>query len=195
MTDYYENNSLEYFEATFNIDPSSFLNPLVERLEPGSTILDIGCGSGRDLLWLKNKGLNPTGLEKSTTLARLARENSCCPVITADFLAYDFSQEGFDGLLLVGSFVHLERDQLAPMLKSICMGLKYQGLMFLTLKEGQGVQNSKDGRIFTLWEQQHLEKIFSEQGLKVLNFSRQVSKIRNSDIWLGYLLQINRTNG
>lgn len=193
MDDFYEKNSQEYFESTVNVDPSSFLTPIAERLRKGSTILDIGCGSGRDLLWLRNKDYEPTGLERSPTLARLARENSGCPVITADFVAYDFSQARFDALLLIGSFVHLEREQFINMLKSICLSLNNNGLIFLTLKEGKGHQSSEDGRVFTLWEQAQLEPIFIKQDLQVLNFSRQVSKIRKSDTWLGYLLQKNKS--
>ena len=46
---YYEENSEEYFNSTVNIDPGSFLNPLLKLLSPGSTVLDLGCGSGRGL--------------------------------------------------------------------------------------------------------------------------------------------------
>jgi hypothetical protein len=44
---------LDYFVSTFDIDPSSFLAPLADRLQKGETIQDIGCGSGRDLHWLQ----------------------------------------------------------------------------------------------------------------------------------------------
>jgi len=47
--DYYKENFKEYFDRTFSLDPSSFLAPVAERLSSGATVLDAGCGSGRDL--------------------------------------------------------------------------------------------------------------------------------------------------
>ena len=151
--------------------------------------MDIGCGSGRDLLWLYEKGFKPTGIEKAVSLAELARQNSECPVITADFMTYNFSQLEFDALLAVGSFVHLDRTQFSPVLNSVLKALNKSGYIHLTLKEGEGMQSGPDGRTFTLWQQCDLEKIFSYQNLTVLDVSRQDSKIRKNDVWLGYLLQ------
>ena len=71
--DFYETHSLSYRNQTVNIDPFPFLEPLTRHLEKGSEILDIGCGSGRDLLWLKERGYQPTGFERSSGLAELAR--------------------------------------------------------------------------------------------------------------------------
>jgi len=50
MKDFYRENHSKYFERTFNIDPSSFLSPLAAKLSYGAFIVDVGCGSGRDLL-------------------------------------------------------------------------------------------------------------------------------------------------
>jgi len=61
MTDYYHKNFKEYFQKTFSLDPSSYLSVFTGILTPGSEILDIGCGSGRDLLWLTRRGFNAVG--------------------------------------------------------------------------------------------------------------------------------------
>jgi SAM-dependent methyltransferase len=50
MPDFYQKNYKVYHEKTFSIDPSSFLAPLAKRLPAEAFILDVGCGSGRDLL-------------------------------------------------------------------------------------------------------------------------------------------------
>ncbi|MBU2515891.1 class I SAM-dependent methyltransferase [bacterium] len=192
MSDYYNEHYREYFESTFFVDPSSFLTPLSERLAQGATVLDIGCGSGRDLLWLKKKGFQPTGFEYAPNLAEIARQHSGCPVLEGDFSTFDFSQLRFDALLLVGALVHVERTRIKPILSKICKALSGEGYVYLTLKEGQGQQHADDGRIFTLWPQDDLEKIFTELNLTILDISKQVSKIRKSDVWLGYLMKMKR---
>ncbi|NPA25655.1 MAG: class I SAM-dependent methyltransferase, partial [Deltaproteobacteria bacterium] len=47
MNDFYQEQAAAYYAATVGIDPTSFLKPLADRLEPGAAILDVGCGSGR----------------------------------------------------------------------------------------------------------------------------------------------------
>ena len=112
MTDnhYYHTHAQDYFNQTIEVDPSSFLLPLVKYLTPGSKILDIGCGSGRDMLWLKQRGFNCTGLERSPDLAALARQHSALPVIVADFESFDFSRMNMDPVLLIGALVHIPND-------------------------------------------------------------------------------------
>ena len=39
-------------------------------------VLDIGCGSGRDLKWLRERGFSVTGFERSKGLAALARRHA-----------------------------------------------------------------------------------------------------------------------
>ena len=103
MTDYYQENYNAYHEKTFSIDPSSFLEPLARRLPTEAFILDVGCGSGRDLLWMKKRGFEVIGFERSPGLAELARENAGCEVIEADFETYDFSATMVDAVIIVGS--------------------------------------------------------------------------------------------
>ena len=85
MPDFYQENFKAYHQKTFSIDPSSFLEPLARRLPAEAFILDVGCGSGRDLLWMKKRGFDVIGFERSPGLAELARDNVGCEVIEGDF--------------------------------------------------------------------------------------------------------------
>ena len=91
MSDYYQENYKAYHEKTFSIDPSSFLTPLAQRLPAEAFVLDVGCGSGRDLLWMKKHGFEVIGFERSPGLAELAREITGCEIIEGDYETYDFS--------------------------------------------------------------------------------------------------------
>jgi len=52
----------QYHDQTVSIDPASFLSPLIRCLSPSSVILDVGCGSGRDMRWLKDEGVSADGV-------------------------------------------------------------------------------------------------------------------------------------
>ncbi|WP_462323757.1 class I SAM-dependent methyltransferase [Desulfoplanes sp.] len=185
----YETDPETYFRATRNIDPSSFLAPLEERLPPVSRILDIGCGSGRDLKWLSERGHQPVGIERSQGLARLARNHSGCPVIRADFSDFDFSRIRAQGVVLVGALVHVEPETLPGILARIFTSLLPGGHGLLTLKQGHGTRTHSDGRTFVLWQDDDLRKIFRDLGLIVVDARTQVSRLRPEDLWLGYVLQ------
>jgi len=189
MPEFYEKNHEDYFHSTVNIDPSSFLSPLLHYLEPEAEILDVGCGSGRDLLWFADKGFSAIGIERSPGLAKLARTHAKRPVIEADFGSYDFSQHHCDAVVLIGALVHVPREGLPQILEAIASCLKPNGSMLITMKEGRGVRHFPDGRLFTLWQREDLEDIFKKTGFEVQEFSRKTSKLRQDDVWLGYVLR------
>jgi len=191
LNNFYEENYQHYFNSTVGLDPSVFLEPFTRLLEPQATILDIGCGSGRDLRWFARMGFQPTGFEQSPSLARLARQHADCLVIEGDFHSYNFSQLQFFALAFVGSLVHLPKDDVPAILQSTCQALVPNGVIFITMKEGKGTSSVADGRIFTLWLREEIEKIFAENNLRILEFSRQISKMRPEDTWLGYVLRLN----
>ena len=188
MNDYYQLNYKAYYERTFHIDPASFLKPFADRLVPGATVLDVGCGSGRDLLWLKNRGFAVTGFERSPGLAALARTGAGCPVIEGDFKAFDFSGLAFDALLLCGSLVHLSHEQLPGVLDNIIEALNTPGRVFLSLKSGRGHRTDALGRTFYFWQAGDLERILKEREFEIMEFNRSVSAAGTGEQWLGYVL-------
>ena len=187
--DYYQTHFLEYHEQTFHVNPDSFLEPLAKRLNPRARILDVGCGSGRDLLWFKNQGFAVTGFERSSGLAQLARQNVDCKVLEGDFTHFNFSELQADAVLLIGSLVHVPHEKMAGILGNIVKSLHGDGLLLITMKEGKGTKASPDGRTFYLWKQASLMEIFDSLGLADIDFTRQVSKVRSDDVWLGYVLR------
>jgi len=189
MIDYYKKHYAAYHERTFFIDPSSFLEPLEKRLAPGCLILDIGCGSGRDMLWLKNRGFKVIGLERASGLAKLARKNTGCSIIESDFLDYEFFKLKTDAVLLVAALVHVPNDKIRAVFKRVTSGLKNGGKVLATLKQGEGTNSDENGRVFYLWQDQALRQIYDEIDFTVIDFFQQVSKVNEGDTWLSYVLE------
>ena len=186
---FYHTHAQDYFNQTIEVDPSSFLLPLVKYLTPGSKILDIGCGSGRDMLWLTERGFHCTGLERSPELAALARQHSTQPVIVADFESFDFSRMNMDAVLLIGALVHIPHERFPEILSRILKAIKPGGHALITMKQGQGGQEADDGRMFFLWDKEDLLSILKKMGLICLDFSVQISQVRKTDTWMSLVLQ------
>jgi SAM-dependent methyltransferase len=189
MSDYYQKKFKEYHKKTFNIDPSSFLLPLSEKLSPWASILDIGCGSGRDLLWFRHRGFKVFGFERSPGLADLARENVGCEIIEGDFETYDFSRLSVDAILLVGALVHLPHSKVPEVLNSINRALRDDGNILLSLKKGGGNTSDSHGRVFYFWKDGELRDLFKDLGLDVIDYFQQSSKIGTDEVWIGYVLE------
>ena len=188
MEDYYRRHPMAYHQKTFHIDPSSFLEPLVRHLDPGDEVLDVGCGSGRDLRWLKERGFKVTGFEGSGGLAALARKHAGCEIIEGDFQTHDFSKRFFDAFLLSGALVHIPPAACETVFMSIVRGLREGGKVLVSLKEGEGLSAGEDGRVFFYWREAELRHLFARHDFSILEFHRGTSKVNQRDTWLSYVL-------
>lgn len=191
MPDYYCKYYAQYHEKTFRIDPAAFLSVFAGMLHPGAHVLDVGCGSGRDLLWLTKQGFRATGLDASPGLAALARRYSNCPVIEADFESFDFSTVRADALLLSGSLVHLPHDRMETVLINILQAVAAQekAMVYLSLKEGKEPFTDKRNRTFHPWQDSDARYVFRGISLRVVDFARTPSMLGTGEAWLGYVLE------
>jgi hypothetical protein len=57
-----------------------------------------------------------------------------------------------------------------------------------------GTQADSEGRIFYLWADKDLRKVFLNLGFSVIAFSTSASIINPNDTWLGYVLMQDAKN-
>lgn len=189
---YYNEYAKTYFDKTSSLDSSFFLTPFITHLDKSSSVLDLGCGSGRDLLWLKTMGFKPIGFERSPVLAQMARDHAGCQVVEGDFLTYDFSSIHVNALLFSASLVHLSHPRVESVLDNALYALDGNGVVYISLKEGDGVSYDGDRRRFFLWKDGDLRMLFSELGLVILD-SRKTRSVRGTDeTWLSYTLHFDK---
>ncbi|APX13523.1 class I SAM-dependent methyltransferase [Tateyamaria omphalii] len=71
----------------FMPDPFAHEVALLDRVE--GPVLDVGCGAGRTLLWLQQRGVEATGIDLSPGAVEVARERGCRDVTHGDIMAHD----------------------------------------------------------------------------------------------------------
>ena len=70
--DYYSSNAQEVAQR-YEAAPSSLASHFSSAFAPGARVLDIGCGSGRDLAALHKLCFQPYGLDGTPELVELAQ--------------------------------------------------------------------------------------------------------------------------
>src|SRR5262245_11762162 len=106
---HYEARADSFWEGTRDHDVSQNVDALLSNIEgtPPFTILDFGCGPGRDLKTLTALGHVAIGLEGVARFAEMARAHSGCEVWHQDFLRLDLPPGRFDGVFANASLFHV----------------------------------------------------------------------------------------
>lgn len=81
------------------------LDRVFEGLEPGCTVLEIGCGTGACMELMRTRNLSVEGIDLSPDMVQAARLRTACRVTQADFRTYEFDRT-YD-LVFAQAFVHL----------------------------------------------------------------------------------------
>src|SRR5208282_6429010 len=123
---YYEQRAEEFRAGTRDHDVSQNLAALLRHIEgaPPWTILDFGCGPGRDLKTLSALGHKAIGLDGAAGFTAMARADSGCEIWQQDFLALDLPKNFFDGIFANASLFHVPTQELPRVLRELHATLK-----------------------------------------------------------------------
>src|SRR5687767_14535091 len=97
---HYNLSARSFAEGTRDHDVSQNVSALLDSIEhpPPFTVLDFGCGPGRDLITFRDLGHEAVGLDGAEEFVKLARVVSGCEVLHQDFLALDLAPGRFHGV-------------------------------------------------------------------------------------------------
>lgn len=157
---YYAAHAAEFAASTANVEFSAVRRRFTSLLAPGASILDLGCGSGRDTLAFLDAGFDVTATDGSPELCRYAQELTGVPV--RNELFQDLADvDAYNGIWACSSILHLPKDQLADVLARMVRALHPCGIVYTSFKHGdfEGVRN---GRHFTDFTEPTLRKFLAD---------------------------------
>ena len=145
---HYDERADAFWEGTRDHDVSQNLDALLSRIEgtPPFTILDLGCGPGRDLKALAGRGHVAIGLEGAARFVQMARSFSGCEVWQQDFLRLDLPAGRFDGVFANAALFHVPRSELSRVLRELNVALKPRGVLFSSNPHGNDEEGWNRGR-------------------------------------------------
>jgi SAM-dependent methyltransferase len=145
---HYNQRAEDFWEGTRDHDVSQNVTALLRFIEnePPFTILDFGCGPGRDLKTFAERGHVAIGLEGAAHFAAMARAHSGSEVWQQDFLKLDLPPNRFDGVFANAALFHVPRQELPRVLRELHASLKPGGVMFSSNPRGHNEEGWDRGR-------------------------------------------------
>jgi SAM-dependent methyltransferase len=185
--DHYNDRAEEFWAGTRTHDVSQNIAALLQWIEgePPFTILDFGCGPGRDLKVFAELGHIAVGLEGAAHFAAMARAHSGCEVWQQDFLALDLLESHFDGVFANAALFHVPSQELPRVLRELHACLKPGGVLFSSNPRGRNEEGWNGGRYGAYHDLDSWRRYVSAAGFVELDhYYRPAGLPREKQPWL-----------
>jgi SAM-dependent methyltransferase len=184
---HYDRSAEDFWCGTRNHDVSQNYEALLEAIEGEVpyTILDLGCGPGRDLHYFHSLGHNVTGLDGSIAFVTMARRHSGCDVLHQNFLAMALPEGRFDGIFANASLFHVPSQELPRVLAELAKTLKPRGVLFCSNPRGNNEEGLSGDRYSCFFDLNTWRGYFTAAGLlEVQCYFRPPGLPRREQPWL-----------
>ena len=185
--EHYNQRAGDFFDGTRDHDVSQNIAALLERIEgePPYTILDFGCGPGRDLKTFSELGHAAVGLDGARQFVEMARAYSGCEVWQQDFLRLDLPGGHFDGVFANASLFHVASQELPRVLRDLHATLKPGGVLFTSNPHGHNDEGWNRGRYGAYHDPDSWRSLVSDAGFAELaHYYRPPGLPREQQPWL-----------
>jgi SAM-dependent methyltransferase len=184
---HYNVRAAGYWAGTREHDVSQNVAALLAAIElpPPWTILDLGCGPGRDLLTFKRLGHHVIGLDGAPEFVAMARANAGCEVWHQDFLALDLPRARFDGIFANAALFHLPSLALPEVLARLSATLKPSGVLFTSNPRGNDQEGWHGERYGTYYSWERWRDLLTAAGFgEIQHYYRPSGLPRAEQPWL-----------
>ncbi len=190
--DYYNKNAETFVSGTVSVDFKQTQDKFLNRLKQGDSILDFGCGSGRDTKYFLKSGFLVDAIDGSRELCKIAGEYTGLEVKQMLFQELD-SIEKYDGIWACSSILHLPKTELKLVLRKMGTALKENGIIYTSFKYGE-FEGERNGRYFTDFTMEMFTEFIQDvDNLKLEEYwiTGDVRPGRGEEKWLNLILQKN----
>jgi SAM-dependent methyltransferase len=136
--DDYNRNAESFWHGTRDHDVTQNIAALLRHINGVApfTILDFGCGPGRDLKRFTALGHIAIGLDGAAAFVEMARAFSGCEVWHQNFLDLQLATARFDGIYANAVLFHIPTQELPRVLRQLHATLKPDGVLFSSNPRG-----------------------------------------------------------
>lgn len=193
MSNYYDVNAKEYIENTINCDMSFHYQKFLKCLPKTGKILDVGFGSGRDMIYFKSLGYEVVGIDTSLEFVKNMKGKEFDVKLES---AYEINyQDEYDGIWACASLLHIKREQLEEVIIRCMKALKENGVLYCSFKYGD-METEKEGRYFNYINEDIIGNISNRCNIEIIEMykSIDVRKDRNNEEWINVIFKFLESN-
>ena len=190
---FYNQNAENFIANTQNADMHPTQERFLRLLEANTSILDFGCGSGRDTKYFLEMGYQVTAIDGSAELCRLASEFTGIEVKKMLFQELDAMNQ-YDGIWACSSILHLSKKELLPVIQKMCEALKDNGIIYTSFKYGD-FEGECNGRYFTDFTEKTFQEVIEKIPKLMIEehwITSDVRPGRGEEKWLNLILRKNQ---
>ena len=187
---YYDNNANKFVSDTQDVVFTETQDLFISYLNKGDSILDFGCGSGRDSKYFLNKGFNVTATDGSIEMCKAA--SSYAGIDVKHLLFNELEDVNcYDGVWACSSILHLNKELLIDCFHRIAKALKDNGILYTSFKysEFEGLRNGRYFIDFTSESFHYFMKDIPEFIIEKELVSSDVRPGRENEKWLNLILR------
>lgn len=185
--EHYNRNAQQFLEGTADHDVSQNIAALLDAIEgaPPHTILDLGCGPGRDLRTFSALGHHAIGVDGAAKFVEMARAWSGCEVWQQDFLHLDLPPAMFDGIFANAVLFHVPSRALPKVLHALYRALKPGGVLFCSNPRGNNQEGWNGTRYGSYYDWETWQQFMSAANFSPLHhYYRPANLPREQQPWL-----------
>jgi SAM-dependent methyltransferase len=184
---HYQRSAESFWEGTRDHDVSQNVAALLRHISapPPHSVLDLGCGPGRDLITFRRLGCEAVGLDGAESFVRMAQEHSGCEVWHQDLLALQLPPARFDGVFANAVLFHVPSQELGRVLLQLHGTLKADGVLFCSNPHGPDVERWNGQRYGSYLSQSTWQGYLESAGFSELeHYYRPTGLPRAEQPWL-----------
>lgn len=165
----YDKYSAEHASRFWNASVERAWNVFSALIPPKTLVLDLGCGTGRDVATLGRRGYHVIGVDLSMGLLREAQSRLSGQFVQGDMRFVPFSSAQFDGVWMCASLLHIPRKQASTVLSYVYRIMGWGSVLFIAVKQGYGEcwQETEGPIFFTYYQPDEISKIIQDSGLLI----------------------------
>lgn len=184
---HYDRSAEDFWRGTRDHDVSQNRSAFLRHIEgePPFTILDFGCGPGRDLKAFADLGHVAVGLEGSARFAEMARAYSGCELLQQDFLKLSLAAGRFEGVFANAALFHVPGQELPRVLRELHATLKPRGVLFSSNPRGNNDEGWSRERYGAYWDLETWRRYLTVAGfVELTHYYRPAGLPRERQPWL-----------